>query len=65
MKKVYERNTPDGKIEYFEDNKGNITTAKPIDGVLFKKWIVTDDPSQYSMGTVFDSEIEAITHKLN
>ena len=65
MKKVFERNTPDGIIEYFEDDQGNITTAKPLDGVIFRKWIVTDDPSQYSMGEVFDSEVEAVTYKHN
>lgn len=64
MKKVFERNTPDGKLEYFEDEKGNVTTAKPVEDVTFKRWIVTDDPSQYTMGRVFTSEEEAVIERV-
>lgn len=65
MKKIFERQTTDGVIEFFQDEKGDITTAKPVSNVVFKKWIVTDDPSQYTMGNVFDSEEEAVAYKLN
>jgi hypothetical protein len=64
MKKIGEKKTSSGVVEYFQDENGSITTAKPISNVLFKKWIVTDDPSQYTMGKVFDSEKEAMAHKV-
>ena len=64
MKKVYEQKTSDGTIPYYEDEKGRLTTQKPIDGVLFHKWIVTDDPSQYAMGHVYDDEQSALEHSV-
>lgn len=61
MKKI-EIKTANGVITYYQDKDGNITTAKPIDGIQFRKWVVTDDPSQYALGDVYDDEQSAIEH---
>jgi len=60
--KIIKQETPNGTITYYEDSNGNITTAKPIEGIKFQKWIVTDDPSQYAMGDVYDNEQSALEH---
>ena len=63
MKKI-EKMTPNGVIEYYQDDEGNITTAKPIEGIKFQRWIVTNDPSQYTAGKVLHSEAEALVEQV-
>jgi hypothetical protein len=65
MKKIHTEKTVHGTIEYYQDDNGNITTAKPVNGVEFKKWLVNDDPSQYALGKEFDNADKAIAYVLS
>jgi hypothetical protein len=62
MKKVGELNSEHGKIEYFKNDKGQISTQKPVSNVVMTKYLVTPNPSEYSSGTPFDDLNEAINH---
>ena len=61
MKKV-EHKTMNGTVEYYENEAGNLTTAKPIEGIKFQRWVVTDDPSIYSLGKVFFEQATALKY---
>ncbi len=65
MKKIHTEKTAHGTIDYYLDDRGNVTTAKPITGVSFQKWLVNDDPSQYALGKEFDELDEAISYVLS
>ena len=62
MKKVGELNSEHGKIEYYQNDKGQISTQKPVSDVVMTKYLVTNNPSEYSTGTQFDDLNEAINH---
>jgi len=47
--------TPHGEVNISIDGDGNISTAKEFDAEKsWKQFLVSDDPSQYAYGTVFD-----------
>tara|TARA_R110001592_G_scaffold142674_3_gene364895 strand:+ start:5143 stop:5451 length:309 start_codon:yes stop_codon:yes gene_type:complete len=62
MKKIHTEKTIHGTIDYYQDAQGNVTTAKPVDGVIFTKILVSDDPSQYALGKEFDDAERAIAY---
>ena len=65
MKKIHTEKTVHGTIDYYQDDSGNITTAKPITGVSFQKWLVSDDPSAYVLGKEFNDLESAVAHVIS
>ena len=57
MKAIKKIKTPTGgEFVIYKDSIGNLTSAKPIDEVqTYKQFVVTDDPSQYALGTGMDT----------